>query len=129
MEKSSPPRKLYTGQYIFLDREAQSYYVDRHRKVEVHPLGRLREFDLDAAVDTAALLFWENGYDGMSLADLTRAIGITPPSLYFAFCSREGLFREVVDRYAAKQNSSLKTALRKKTAKEAALPAAGTFSG
>ena len=39
------------------------------------------------------------GYEGTSLSDLTGAIGITPPSFYFAFKSKEALFRQVVDRY------------------------------
>ncbi len=50
-------------------------------------------------VDTASELFWRKGYEGTSLSDLTRAIGITPPSFYSAFKSKEALFKQVVDRY------------------------------
>lgn len=63
-------------------------------------MGRPRSFDSDQALDRAMRLFWEKGYEGASLAELTRAMGINPPSLYAAFGSKEGLFRAVLDRYA-----------------------------
>jgi AcrR family transcriptional regulator len=62
-------------------------------------IGRPREFDLDNALDRALLVFWRNGYEGASIADLTEAMGINPPSLYAAFGNKEGLFRKAVDRY------------------------------
>ncbi len=62
-------------------------------------MGRPREFDIEKALDTAGELFWRKGYDGTSVSDLTGAIGITPPSFYFAFKSKEALFTQVVERY------------------------------
>ena len=62
-------------------------------------MGRPREFDIEKALDTASELFWRKGYEGTSLSDLTGAIGITPPSFYFAFKSKEALFKQLVDRY------------------------------
>jgi AcrR family transcriptional regulator len=44
-------------------------------------------------------VFWRQGYEGASLADLTEAMGINSPSLYAAFGSKEGLFRAVLQRY------------------------------
>ena len=58
-------------------------------------MGRPREFDIEKALDTAGELFWRKGYEGTSLSDLTGAIGITPPSFYFAFKSKAALFRQV----------------------------------
>lgn len=58
-----------------------------------------RTFDRDKAIETAMHLFWRHGYEGVSLTDLTSAIGIAPPSLYAAFGSKAGLYREALDRY------------------------------
>ena len=63
-------------------------------------MGRPREFDLEQALDQALDVFWRNGYERASIADLTAAMGINPPSLYAAFGNKAGLFRRVIDRYA-----------------------------
>ncbi|WP_335308600.1 TetR/AcrR family transcriptional regulator [Sphingomonas phyllosphaerae] len=60
-----------------------------------------RTFDREQAVDTAMRLFRRHGYEGVSVADLTDAIGIAPPSLYAAFGSKAGLYREALDRFTA----------------------------
>lgn len=44
-------------------------------------------------------LFWRQGYESTSIADLTKAMGINPPSLYAAFGDKERLFLEAVERY------------------------------
>jgi AcrR family transcriptional regulator len=61
--------------------------------------GRPRGFDRDAALQRAMEAFWEHGYEGTSIADLTAAMDVRPPSLYAAFGSKEELFREAVARY------------------------------
>src|SRR5882724_123285 len=63
--------------------------------------GRPRSFDRTEALDKALTLFWRWGYEGTSIAALVEAMGITPPSLYTAFGSKEALFLEAVDRYNA----------------------------
>ncbi len=64
------------------------------------PRGRPLSFDRDAALETAMHVFWERGYEAASIADLTSAMGITPPSLYTAFGDKEQLFLEAIERYA-----------------------------
>ena len=81
-------------------------------------VGRPRGFDLDEAVQQAMQVFWTQGYDNTSIADLTQAMGINAPSLYAAFGSKEGLFKAVLDRYSAKCLSHLDDALRAPTARE-----------
>jgi len=63
--------------------------------------GRPRQFDRSLAVQQAMHLFWQNGYESTSLAQLKAAIGqgITAPSFYAAFGSKEALFRETVSCY------------------------------
>lgn len=78
-------------------------------------MGRPREFEIDDAIDKATGLFWRNGYDGTSLSDLTKTIGISPPSFYFAFGSKEGLFKKVIERYFAEQSKIVEAAFRKPT--------------
>ena len=62
------------------------------------PRGRPRRFDPDAAVATAQQLFHARGYDAVSVADLTEALGINPPSFYAAFGSKAGLYARILDR-------------------------------
>lgn len=69
-------------------------------KIIGRPRGRPRAFDLDSALATAQRLFHERGYDGVSLATLTEALGISPPSFYAAFGSKAELFDQVLARYA-----------------------------
>lgn len=64
-------------------------------------MGRPRNFDRDQAVEQALHLFWEHGYDATSLAQLKAGLGggISAPSFYAAFGSKEALFDECVQRY------------------------------
>jgi len=79
--------------------------------------GRPREFDLDQALDRALSVFWHKGYEGATLPDLTRAMGINRPSLYAAFGNKEALFRKALDRYAAGPASHVVAALHQPTAR------------
>ena len=63
------------------------------------PSGRTRQFDVDEALDRALEVFWARGYEGATLPELTRAMGINRPSLYAAFGNKEQLFRKALDRY------------------------------
>ncbi|MCM2452206.1 TetR/AcrR family transcriptional regulator [Agrobacterium vitis] len=64
--------------------------------------GRPWSFARETAVETAMRLFWRSGYEGVSVGELTKAIGIAPPSLYAAFGSKAGLYREALDLYEEK---------------------------
>lgn len=61
--------------------------------------GRPVSFDKDAALEAAMLLFWEHGYEGTSMADLTRAMGLSPSSIYAAFGDKHALFSLAAKRY------------------------------
>jgi AcrR family transcriptional regulator len=61
--------------------------------------GRPISFDKDAALEAAMLLFWERGFEGTSMADLTQAMGLNPSSIYAAFGDKHALFQLAVQRY------------------------------
>jgi AcrR family transcriptional regulator len=84
------------------------------------PRGRPREFDTQKALDAALLLFWRHGYEGTSLAALTKAMKINVPSLYAAFGNKEKLFKKALERYLQKPASYLPKALEEPTARRVA---------
>ena len=61
--------------------------------------GRPICFDKDAALEAAMLLFWERGFEGTSMADLTQAMALNPSSIYAAFGDKHALFQLAVKRY------------------------------
>ncbi|MFJ3145703.1 TetR/AcrR family transcriptional regulator [Streptomyces halstedii] len=63
------------------------------------PVGRPRVFDMEAVLEAAMLLFWEQGYEATSLAQLRETTGLSSASLYGAFGSKEGLFEKAVEHY------------------------------
>src|ERR1039458_876283 len=61
--------------------------------------GRPVAFDKEAALDVAMRLFWERGYEGTSMADLSQTMGIHPSSIYAAFGDKQALFALAAKRY------------------------------
>jgi AcrR family transcriptional regulator len=84
------------------------------------PSGRTRQFDVDEALDRALEVFWARGYEGATLPELTRAMGINRPSLYAAFGNKEELFRKALDRYLAGPQGFMAEALKEPTARAVA---------
>lgn len=82
--------------------------------------GRPRAFDPDAALDQALDVFWKKGYEGATLPDLTRAMGINRPSLYATFGNKEELFRKAFARYSSGPAGFVQCALDSATAREVA---------
>src|SRR5690348_4805353 len=89
------------------------------KAVSVHSRrGRPRSFDVDHALDRALKVFWRKGYEGASLPDLTKAMGINRPSLYAAFGNKEALFRKAIDRYIEGPACGFRAALEEPTARK-----------
>ena len=80
-------------------------------------MGRPRSFDIDSALDRALQVFWRKGYEGASLSDLTKAVGVNRPSLYAAFGDKEALFRKALDRYLHGPAAYTREALKEPTAR------------
>ncbi|MDR2542808.1 MAG: TetR/AcrR family transcriptional regulator [Treponema sp.] len=56
-------------------------------------------------ITKALELFSAKGYEGVSVSELTEASGITKPTLYYYFGSKEGVFEAVSQSYYAQLNS------------------------
>ena len=70
-------------------------------------VGRKRAFDKTEALETAMRVFWEKGFNGTSLTDLTSALGINKPSLYAAFGNKEQLFAAALAYYMEQYGAPL----------------------
>jgi len=79
--------------------------------------GRPRAFDAETVLDRALQVFWRKGFDGTSLSDLTRAMGINRPSIYAAFGDKRALFCKVLDRYAQGPAGFVREALSEPTSR------------
>jgi len=64
-------------------------------------MGRPAQFRREDAVATAMENFWAKGYDCVSVSELAAAMSITRSSFYNCFKTREALFDDVLDLYAA----------------------------
>jgi len=80
-------------------------------------MGRPRAFREEDALDAAMHVFWEKGYEGASLDDLTQAMGINRSSLYSTFGDKEALFQRVIAHYAEGPVAYIHEALKQPTAR------------
>lgn len=66
-------------------------------KVAAHAHGRVpRDLRREQVLAEAAALFIERGYQGASMDELARRVGVTKPLVYDLVGSKEALFREVM---------------------------------
>lgn len=63
-------------------------------------MARPMKFDKDQAIEIAAEVIRNDGYEQASVKALSERLGITRSSFYNTFGSREELFAEVIRRYA-----------------------------
>lgn len=73
---------------------------------------RKPRYDREHALDSAVTLFWQRGYHASSLKHIEQALDMRPGSLYATFGSKEALFQEALDRYAARMSEDLDACLR-----------------
>ena len=82
--------------------------------------GRPRAFDEEQVLDVAMRLFWDHGFDGTSMSDLTEAMGINRRSVYAAFGNKEALFRKALDLYEREKLAYVGEALAAPTSRQVA---------
>ncbi|MGY1942159.1 TetR/AcrR family transcriptional regulator [Nocardia asiatica] len=85
--------------------------------------GRPRAFDRAEALRRAMEVFWEHGYEGASMSDLTAAMGINSPSVYAAFGGKEALFRAAIELYGRTDGGYTDRALREEPTARASIEA------
>ena len=78
-------------------------------------MGRPRGFDENVALEAAMKVFWEKSYEGATLSDLTKAMGINRSSMYAAFGDKEELFALTVGRYRDGPMAYIRQALERPT--------------
>jgi AcrR family transcriptional regulator len=83
-------------------------------------MARPRVFEEEEVLDRAMEVFWRHGYEGASLAELTKAMGLNSPSIYAAFGSKRGLFDAVLSRYRERRTAHRAYVLASTTAREMA---------
>src|ERR1700733_3995466 len=95
------------------------YQIDGMAKTTDNPkMGRPRGFDTTAALDAAMRVFWEKGYEGATLNNLTDAMRINRSSMWAAFGNKEELFKRSFERYIDVYQAHMREALEKPTIRE-----------
>lgn len=74
--------------------------------------GRPRAYDPDTALAQAMAVFWDAGFAGTSLDDISAGTGMNRPSLYGAFGDKRALYRHALERYRAMARAALQETLR-----------------
>ncbi|MFI7386391.1 TetR/AcrR family transcriptional regulator [Streptomyces sp. NPDC049813] len=70
-------------------------------------MARTKEFDPEAALQSALELFWQRGYEATSVADLVEHLGIGRASLYATFGTKHELYLKALDRYTETRDPRL----------------------
>jgi AcrR family transcriptional regulator len=83
-------------------------------------MARPRVFEEAQVLDHAMEVFWRHGYEGASMAELTKAMGLNSPSIYVAFGSKRGLFDAVLNRYRERRAAHKEYVLAGASAREVA---------
>jgi AcrR family transcriptional regulator len=101
------PRLVVIRQMIYVPLGMKKEKIEK----PVRSRGRPREFEINEALEAATKLFWERGYEGLTVDELVRGMGLSKPSFYAAFRDKPSVFHQVVERYETANGSSLVEAL------------------
>jgi AcrR family transcriptional regulator len=80
-------------------------------KKEAPARGRPRSFDEDEAVERAIQIFWDKGYDGVTIDDLVDGMGVVRPTLYAVFGPKQDVFMRCLRIYAERKGALAAKAL------------------
>ncbi|MDN3523010.1 TetR/AcrR family transcriptional regulator [Halomonas ramblicola] len=82
-------------------------------------MARPQEFNVSEALHQAMEVFWQNGFEGTSLTDLLKAMGLSKSSLYAAFGGKHELFLAAFDAYREERAREMSRILGHAPAREA----------
>src|SRR5438045_9407687 len=67
-------------------------------------MARQKEFNRDEVLHKAMEVFWTRGYEGASIQDLVKHMGINRQSIYDTLGDKHSLFLQALDRYCETQS-------------------------
>ena len=62
-------------------------------------MAKSAKFDRQQVIDKATALYWQKGFHATSMRHLQDIVDMRPGSIYAAFGSKEGLFKETLQNY------------------------------
>lgn len=74
-------------------------------------MSKVAKFNREEVIDKATNLYWSKGYHGTSMRNLQTAIDLRPGSIYATFGSKDNLFKESINYYAAQTGELLEICL------------------
>ncbi len=81
-------------------------------------MARPIEYDLYEVLDNAMEIFWEKGFNGVSMDDIVKHTGLNRRSMYALFKDKEGLFKDALDHYYTKLSIHKLTVLKENPGKQ-----------
>lgn len=70
-------------------------------------MAKTAQFDRINVVEKASNLYWQKGFHATSMRNLQDVIDMRPGSIYASFGSKEGLFKEALQKYAEQSQATL----------------------
>ncbi|MBN1181618.1 MAG: TetR/AcrR family transcriptional regulator [Bacteroidales bacterium] len=58
----------------------------------------------DLVLDVCSTLFYKNGYDGSNMKEIAKMVGLTEPTIYQYFGSKEGILFSIVEKHVYESN-------------------------
>jgi len=68
-------------------------------------MARPVEYDLEKVLDDAMEIFWQKGYENVSMAELVSHTGLNRRTMYSLFKDKDGLFRDALDNYYTRRSA------------------------
>jgi len=90
------------------------YNVTNGDRIMARPV----EYDIEKVLDNAMELFWEKGYEGVSMAQLVKHTGLNRRTMYSLFQDKEGIFKDALDNYYTKKSAQKLAILKENSGKK-----------